>query len=335
MPFIFNMECLIDYIGLKGCGNEQPDSGLFINELYGVQFESIQKIADSEQKTFAGVWADVQKRGVNKLSTAVTNWFRTKYQIKTISESFDLGKKIENTTLAGANEYRGFAIELQPENAFNSNLANTYVQTLQLYLSAPANTTVKIFDLDLGSELFSVGVTGVAGWNLIKVNQNFSANRIFCGYLATVIASVKLDISEQLSNDFGCFCNDYFNCEARVRGGILESPFTDYEASYNTHGFTGVFGARCTYNNIVCNNKDVFKLALWYLFGHELMCERIYTPRLNRFTTIDLEKAKQLRDEFKNEFERELSNAIQGIKLNVNDCCLECDAIITYKESRM
>lgn len=56
------MECLIDYIGLQSCANDQvPDSGLYINTLPGISLESIDKIADGEQVTYKGVWLDTQK----------------------------------------------------------------------------------------------------------------------------------------------------------------------------------------------------------------------------------------------------------------------------------
>ncbi|MBK7882502.1 MAG: hypothetical protein IPJ81_00670 [Chitinophagaceae bacterium] len=56
------MDCLIDYIGVKGCGNVKPLSGMYINQLAGISLESMEKIADKEQVTFMGVWKDVQAR---------------------------------------------------------------------------------------------------------------------------------------------------------------------------------------------------------------------------------------------------------------------------------
>lgn len=57
------MECLIDYIGFINCANgEESPSGLYINTLPGISLESIDKIANSEQVTYAQVWADTQKQ---------------------------------------------------------------------------------------------------------------------------------------------------------------------------------------------------------------------------------------------------------------------------------
>lgn len=55
------LDCLTGYIGLKACPNqEEPESGIWINSLPGISLESVDKIADSEQVTYAGVWNDVQ-----------------------------------------------------------------------------------------------------------------------------------------------------------------------------------------------------------------------------------------------------------------------------------
>lgn len=56
------LSCLIDYIGLSYCAGiyEQPASGIYLNSLPGISIQSIDAIADSEQITYLGVWADVQ-----------------------------------------------------------------------------------------------------------------------------------------------------------------------------------------------------------------------------------------------------------------------------------
>lgn len=55
------MDCLIDYVGLKICADQTPpDSGVYINTLPGISLESIDKTANEDQITYAGLWADVQ-----------------------------------------------------------------------------------------------------------------------------------------------------------------------------------------------------------------------------------------------------------------------------------
>jgi len=71
---------------------------------------------------------------------------------------------------------------------------------------------------------------------------------------------------------------------------------------------------------IICENKALLSVALWYLFGAELMFERINSTRVNRFTTIDKIKAQKLRLEFEETFHSELAAAIPGIDIESSVC---------------
>lgn len=156
------LDCLIGYVGLKICGDETNISGLWINSLPGISLESIEKIADSEQVSYAGVWRDVQ-----------------------------------------------------------------------------AEAQARFF----------------------------------------------VDVIDEISK---CY---------------QVSPYCDYEA-------------------IICGNKQIIGNAWRYLLGNQLMLFRLYTTRLNRFTTIDLKDAAELRDLYQAEYERSLTQAVKLI--DVSGCCLEC-----------
>jgi hypothetical protein len=185
------MECLKNYIGIKGCGApappEVPDplpegesatdyfSGLYINQLPGVNLEVMQSIADDEQETYLGVWADVEARALLKFALAV---------------------------------------------------------------KAELNKCHKICD-------------------------------------------------------------------------------------------------RSVVECLVCSNKDLFAVALWYLLGVELMIERTSSTRLNRFTTIDLDQAEKLKEEFYAEFEAALKDAAKSINLVDTECiegCIESNESIRFVE---
>jgi len=71
---------------------------------------------------------------------------------------------------------------------------------------------------------------------------------------------------------------------------------------------------------IICENVTLLSTSLWYLMGAEVMFERYSSSRLNRFTTIDKPKAKELRDEFMDIFNRELAVAVAGIDIVESLC---------------
>lgn len=157
------MSCLDTYIGLRICGGETSESGLFINSLPGISLESIAASADAEQITYAGVWKDV--------------------------------------------------------------LAEAYTR---LYTD---------------------------------------------------------------------FVNELLKC-------FTLQPYCDYDA-------------------IICANKAKLAQAWKYLLGNQLMVFRIYTDRLNRFTTVDLGKAKELRDFYDGEYREALQMAAQIADTSECDC-MDC-----------
>jgi hypothetical protein len=166
------MDCLKGYVGLKVCGDETSPSGTFINTLPGISLESIDKIADSEQTTYMGVWNDVQAEAA------------TRFYIDVVSE------------------------------------------------------ITKCYQLT----------------------------------------------------------------------------------------------AYCDYEEIICANKLKLLSAWRYLLGNQLMIFRIYTTRLNRFTTVDLEQAKELRDHYQIEYEKALAQSAKI--LDVSSCELCCGGNPSYVYQR-
>ena len=78
----------------------------------------------------------------------------------------------------------------------------------------------------------------------------------------------------------------------------------------------------CDYDELICTNKELLTNAWKYLLGVQLMIERIYSPRLNRFTTVDHEQAKELKDFYQVEYEKFLSQAV--LLFDTTGCELCC-----------
>lgn len=169
------MDCFIDYIGVKGCDSTEPESGVYINDLPGVTLENIERIANAEQITFAGVWDEVQKRSIRQFVRKAETQFRIRYQA-------------------------------------------------------------------------------------------------LC-------------------------CKD-----------------------------------DCSFEDLLCSIKEELTDALLYFLGANLMTERLYSSRMNRFTTIDREQAEELRDYFMVEFEKNLEAVINTIPSDKLNDCFECVNTIQRKE---
>lgn len=63
-----------------------------------------------------------------------------------------------------------------------------------------------------------------------------------------------------------------------------------------------------------CENKTNLQLPLLYFLGMELMLEKQFTTRINRFTrSFDIQRARELYENFSNEFYEQLADALKNI----------------------
>lgn len=324
------MNCLTDYIGVKGCGATVPDSDIYINSLPSINLRQLQGIADSEQENFIGVWNDIQQRAQSKLLLDVSSLLRKRYKLNSFIESFKLIETIGVDNFPAASEERGFQYDTQNNNGqiIKSDFYAVNVEYLKLYLSAVTTNpiTISINCIDTNEVLFTKNilvVNQVVGWNLIKVNKTFLNQRLKFVYDATEITSVSTNQNDLINNGCGCtnsHCGGYLK---GITGSLL---------SNDSYGLVGKISLTCTYEPIICANKDLFSGPYLYLLGSEIMIERIYTDRLNEFTTVRADEAKELNDYFLSEYDQGLKNVIDGISIEFSDCCISCNNLIRVIE---
>lgn len=84
----------------------------------------------------------------------------------------------------------------------------------------------------------------------------------------------------------------------------------------------------CDYEEFACTNTTKLLNAWRYLLGNQLMLERLYSTRINRFTTVDRDQAIELRDYYQVEYEKALKQASK--LLIITDCCLICSGNPAY-----
>jgi hypothetical protein len=329
------MKCLENYISVKYCNLPEPDSGLYVNDLAGISLKSIDATANSEQLTFYEVWKSCEKRALKRLQTAISNELLKRFKLKKVAEYYKGWKhNIDTTTnqTASGTDYRGFFVNLGSDlnkYASPSELLTIGIQELSLYLKSAGNAQIKIWQVD--NDIFTLLDTfdilnGSIGWNKVNVNKSFyGIKKIFVGVSGK--NSPYLPLSKN-SDCTDCACIE--GCEANLQGGTVSSDFEIITYENNSFGLTGVININCDYASFICHNKNLFATSLWYLCGYELLTERIHSERINKFTTVDAKLARELRDEYANQFNNELASILSGVTIN-QDCCLDCHAPITLQ----
>lgn len=334
------MDCFIDRIGIQGSGQAAPESALYINSLPQVSMESLDKLADAEQQTYLGAWADIQRRAAKRFELDVVTELATRYHLKQLNQSVDLLKIIDKVAdqTAAENKYYGFTARLNfPSNgtAVASLFHCFYFQELKFYSKAEvSDVEFKIFDLQTGEELFTTTKTLAIGWNRIPVNTRFFAWRLFVAVDATNITElVSQEIPDGALHSFGCACNIYSGrCTAEIKGATadIENEVADDDITFgeNLFGLSAIFSVQCNFHSLVCNNRDLFDLSFWYLCGKECMIENLNSPRRNFFTTQQRDRVIEQRNELSGSYKNALKSACEGIRLDLADACIECNATI-------
>lgn len=87
----------------------------------------------------------------------------------------------------------------------------------------------------------------------------------------------------------------------------------------------------CDYDAMICENLEELTLAWKYLLGVSLLLFRLNSDRLNRWTTIGREEAKELKDFYQVEYEKALKQGV--LLMDTDECCLTCEpnpSVVSY-----
>lgn len=366
------MECMKDFVGFyQGCNAPVPTplSGLFLTQLPGITFQEEDETASSDQVTANGLWNDLQTTAIQVFRSDVINEFGLKYQLRQITQQVDLGLNINTSILTPnvAGVSNGILMETMQQNAqcACSNLMQIYVQSINFYWQGtnPSPTLTLTFqDADTLTIESTIVVPGVVpGWNQVWIDTTFAARRLYMLASGNFDNYVQLDISDFNLDNFGGYNWGQGNggwlmfnyggcgCQTRLNGVSYTSAGNQANVITNTYGMSCQFSTRCSFDSIVCVNKRHFALAWQYCLAIEFLNYVISSPRMNRWTTTQLDKAETLRDLFvlkyrggidsgtdvrkiKMQYPGILQTAISSYTLNDYDCCLKSNSYIIWKE---
>jgi hypothetical protein len=329
------MSCLTGYIGLKYCGEaNSPQSSLYINTLEGINLDLLAKLSEGEQKGFIDVWNDIQERAIMRISDDITGYLNTKYSISTIQKSINLLRNLNSdTSVVTGKKWQGITIDIRTGTGDYVNSALNYItiQTVSVKVVAADTgsvTNLKVFDLLTGEVLFTKSVTLTTGWNTIQVNQKFTndytdrGKYVFCALDFTGIESFTKTVNEELY-------------DLTVRGAYSDVVtgllIDDVTTGNDTFGMSAVITQGCSYDAVICNNKEVFKRAFFYCLGVETMLECLASNRMSKYTTTGRDRAEKNIENYKLEYQNALSRTLDGLTLSLNDTCLECHSTYTVK----
>jgi hypothetical protein len=319
------MNCLTDYIGLRGCSTTTPDSGLYVNDLPGISLKQIVSLTNEEEKTYLELWDMIQRRGQNRFSLDVREQMSKAYKIKSINQGINVNGISAGTGTIPSDGNYGFTIEYDTMNTGYVPSPMSFIHIQQIAFTADfstLNANIYFIDIDKNQTILTLTKDIGYGNNLFEVNQTFTnVGRLFVGIHFDQGYSYT---SIKAPSNYWTGC-----CGAIVRGAKLDM---EYHFGQELYGFSPIFTVGCSWDGLICQNKNIFSRAFWYLLGIEILTEVIYSSKLNQFTTVNLQKANELRTEYQVEYMKALGQICSGMNLDC-DCCLECGGSVQLIEA--
>lgn len=319
------MRCFVDYVGLQYCTPVVPESGYYINWVPGISIKSMDNIADAEQKSFIGVWNDIQERSAVMFEQRILNVLSKYIRTEQTKQNTQFGAFRDQTQLADfGNQYRGVRIY-----ATLWRYKKLYIKNF-IFWSQEAKTGAqfKIYDLNFGTLLHTITVDLIAGFNTVQVNYSVTNNmpfqtQIYICYDANEIKSRQTD-SVVMGSD-GQYA-------AFVSGGYVNGLSDPNTANIvyvgDTYGISINYIVECSLEAFICSNRERFKQAWVSLLSAEFMKEKLFSDRVNRYTmNMTKEKMEEMYNKYVEEYNKEIDDVLINMALPKDDC-FHCNTLV-------
>jgi len=323
------MLCLSDYIGLRDCGVEVPESGLWVNDLPGISTELAEKSANREQVNFLGVWRSVQAGAFQRLKTDVVAAMNKRVNFNTTLY------QTERPVLVKPFVWRAEAIGSRGGilRSPSSRYSEIVIRSLYVFAKIAVETTVTVIDLQTQAVLATEPVTLAAGFNAILLKEPVRValatgkQEVYVSLEAVEGLELaefdphRLPLTSPHHRNRNCDCEDeddlaaYF---ARLDSDLVALPNAGKPTLWVDAAFT------CSLEAFICEHREQLATPLWYSLGEKLLAFKLLSPRLNVFTTSLLEQTESTAKSYYAEYQKTLEQTLKVLPLAGSGFCFDC-----------
>lgn len=332
------MNCLTNYIGLKGCNNATPESGIYINDYPGMYMELLEQISSPEQASYAGLWNSVQNVSFERLKRDVQNALYISSKVQLNQVLFQTSKQFVQqwqsvVPLAASSQYRGTFLSVRGSKYLG-------VRVKQLYIYNSSNTIAagipyKIVQTQDGKILHSDNIDLNPGMNYVPVNKVFFSDFDKIN-IAILVDCTNLDTLFGNFIDYG-FDQLDFECASAwtyVRAnGFLVFPITaplDYVAGNawtQNNSQSGIYcdaQLLCSLDSFICSQKEYLTDAWANLLCYNILWTKVASPRSNWFAQGNREFSERSMQTFLDSYNNAMQLWGQQLNLYGEDLCFDC-----------
>ena len=312
------MSCYQNYVTIDR--TTQSRSGLYAVDLPGVELSMLELLTKEDQADYLEFWEMIYKKAWDNFVSDLTHALQDKFYVdsKLISrETSQFKSDIGGTGLSGV------TIEFQLPRYARLHIISCDIWSNSSYSSPEFE--VKVYDQDAdGDELASVTQEVTEGANTVFIDQEFETNKVLVAFDRDMFTDLRETENKRYLNspymsytpiDCSFDCGGYF-------GRITQ---------YNTGGLNVKYNVICSVEKFACENINLFKQAFFFRIGLELVYERIFGNRLNRFSTMTLERQEELTKYYSLEYEKNLERSVRSQGMQEDPYCFSCKALVSRR----
>ena len=314
---------LFDYIGLLGVTT--PQSGVYLNRLQGIETSQLDLIRKEETYDIEDAWDDIQNRAIDEFERRLNVWGQRFFQNQSYILNVLTGQYDEDNAVPSTDSYAGWTFD--GSFGYYKNLM-LQIPEVHIYSTNTANSSIRIFNAATGDLLDSIPFTAIANEvNRVYIGKSYPAwkfPRIFIAYDESEINTIR-------ASDLP-FNSTFSVSEGRISKSAIPKHDNIGGVGTQGQGLIVTYSLDCSLDNWVSQRIDLFRSPFLYLLGFEFCQERLYSDRINRYTLLRIDRAKELSDYFLERFNEELEGILKSLTINYNyDFCFQCDREVNYR----
>lgn len=303
-----------DYISLDD--SIPSRSQLYADSLPGIDSEMIDGLA-KEGKDEEETWAVLYKRACDGLVNDIRKLLNNKFlvDLKLVSRETSVFKE-------SGNSGGGIEIEFDLPKYAGIHVLSVQVYSEQEY--ATPDMAIRIYkDDESGELLFETSTELSEGKNTINIDRTFYVDKIFITYDQDFLLR-DTENKRYQAPYYKWTCNEcIFDC-----GG--------YEGRIKHVGGGGLnvfYNVSCSVEKFVLENLNLFAQSLLWKIGIVITEERRFGERLNKYSTMQLERAEELMGYYTDKYNQEIEETIKGVNIREDPYCFACKTALSRRSS--
>ena len=311
------MECLNNIVGVRCAGGPAPYSGLYIEDLEGINLKTASDIADVRYHSGLDLilkkLAFAQKGVLNDIQGAFLPFFR----VNTLIEELRIGEYKSTFSLPSPFQ-RGVKMKTR-----NSRLMKIRIKEVEIQIQEP-DTTSNLLIKD-GQEVTTYEFTTDASGNAtVRTEYLSKTNEVF------VVIEDDQITPRQTQLKPGC------NCYNRTSEFLIGWGWNNEGQSSSTFGLIVQALAECDNEELICLMSSKIGFLILYKAGIEIVKEWIVSDRLNPVTIIDDGTEEFLLDEFERQYKKHKKTFVESVPRfmsTIDEVCVVCNQSKYYEST--